>query len=91
MVPPEADVPRIARVGTPLKELQETVAALPPAPPAMAAYLAKVRTGTHTIVDEDVEALKAAGCSEDEIFEQTVAAAVDEGLRRLGAGLRAVG
>jgi alkylhydroperoxidase family enzyme len=42
-------------------------------------------------VDEDVEALKASGCSEDEIFEQTVAAAVGEGLRRLEAGMRALG
>jgi alkylhydroperoxidase family enzyme len=78
-------------VRRPLEELQETVAALPPAPPAMSAYLEKVRTRAHTIVDGDVSALKAAGYSEDEIFEQTVAAAVDEGLRRLGAGLRAVG
>lgn len=75
----------------PLVELRETVAALPPAPPVMAAYLAKVRTGAHAIVDEDVEALRAAGCSEDEIFEQTVAVAVGEGLRRLDAGLRALG
>ncbi len=78
-------------MGTPLEELRETVTALPPAAPAMSAYLEKVRTGAHAIVDADVEALKAAGCSEDEIFEQTVAAAVGEGLRRLDAGLRAVG
>ena len=67
------------------------MAAIPPAPPAMAAYLEKVRTGAHAVVDEDVEALLAAGCSEDEIFEQTVAVAVGEGLRRLDAGLRALG
>jgi alkylhydroperoxidase family enzyme len=82
---------KIALVATPLDELRETVAALPSAPPSMAGYLDKVRTAAHAIVDEDVEALKAAGCSEDEIFEQTVAAAVGEGLRRLDAGLRAVG
>lgn len=75
-------------MGTPLEELREAIAALPTAPPAMASYLEKVRTGAFRIVDEDVEALKAAGCSEDEIFEQTVAAAVGEGLRRLDAGLR---
>jgi alkylhydroperoxidase family enzyme len=78
-------------VGAPLDELRETVTALPPAPPAMAAYLEQVRTGAYAIVDGDVEALKAAGCSEDEIFEQTVAVAVGEGLRRLDAGLRALG
>jgi alkylhydroperoxidase family enzyme len=82
---------RIALVPTPLEELRETVAALPAPPPPMAAYLGQVRTGAHAIVDEDVEALKAAGCSEDEIFEQTVAVSVGEGLRRLEAGLKALG
>ena len=57
----------------------------------MASYLDKVRTGAYRIVDEDVEALKEAGCSEDAIFEQTVAVAVGEGLRRLEAGMRALG
>jgi alkylhydroperoxidase family enzyme len=57
----------------------------------MAPYLDKVRTAAHTVTDEDVEELKASGCSEDEIFEQTVAAAVGEGLRRLDAGFRALG
>lgn len=78
-------------MGTPFEELRDAVAALPPAPPAMAAYLEQVRTGAHAIADEDVAALKAAGCSEDEIFEQTVAVAVGEGLRRLDAGLQALG
>jgi alkylhydroperoxidase family enzyme len=57
----------------------------------MVGYLEQVRTGAYAILDEDVEALKQAGCSEDEIFEQTVAAAVGEGFRRLDAGLRALG
>ena len=76
---------------TALDELREAVAALPPAPPALAGYLAQVRTGAYAITDADVEALKATGCSEDEIFEQTVAVAVAEGLRRRDAGLRALG
>ena len=76
---------------TALEELRETVAGLPPAAPAMAPYLDKVRSAAHAVTDEDVEALKASGCSEDEIFEQTVAAAVGEGLRRLDAGFRALG
>ena len=75
----------------PLEQLREAVAGIPPAPPVMAAYLDGVRTAAYRITDDDVEALKAAGCSEDEIFEQTVAAAVGEGLRRLDAGLRALG
>ena len=60
-------------------------------PEAMAAYLAKVRECAYTITDADVDALKAAGLSEDEIFEQTVAAAVGQGLRRLDAAMEAIG
>ena len=74
-----------------LDELREAVAALPPAPRVMAPYLDKVGTRAYEIADDDVEALKAAGCSEDEIFELTVAVAVAEGFRRLDAGLRALG
>jgi alkylhydroperoxidase family enzyme len=48
----------------------------------MERYLAKVRARAYTVTDADVAELKAAGLSEDEIFEQTVAAAISEGLRR---------
>jgi hypothetical protein len=61
-----------------------------PAHPDFAAYLGKVRTAAYTVTDADVEALKAAGHSEDEIFEQTVSAAVAAGLLRLEAGLEAL-
>jgi alkylhydroperoxidase family enzyme len=57
----------------------------------MASYLAKVRTGAYAVTDADVEALEAAGLTEDEIFEQTVAAVVGEGFRRLDAAMRAIG
>jgi len=57
----------------------------------MASYLQKVRERAYTVTDAEVEALKAAGLSEDEIFEQTVAVAVDEGLRRLDAAARVLG
>ena len=57
------------------------------APPEFATYLAKVRRDAYKVTDGDVEALKAAGFSEDEIFEQTVSAAVAAGLERLDAGL----
>ena len=56
--------------------------------PAFETYLGKVRTGAYAVTDQDVEALKEAGYSEDEIFEQTVSAAVAAGLLRLDAGLR---
>ena len=75
----------------PLDELRAAVDALPAPPPVVAPYLEQVRSRAYAIEDADVEALKAAGCSEDEIFEQTVAVAVREGLRRLDAGLRALG
>jgi alkylhydroperoxidase family enzyme len=70
-------------VTSPLDQLRAS-AALQPAP-GMEAYLEKVRTRAYTLSDADVEALKEAGFDEDEIFEQTVAAAVAEGLRRLDA------
>jgi alkylhydroperoxidase family enzyme len=61
-----------------------------PMPADFAAYLDKVRTRASTVTDTDVEALKAAGHSEDEIFEQTVSAAVAAGLLRLEEGLEAL-
>jgi hypothetical protein len=61
-----------------------------PAPPDFDSYLEKVRTHAYTVTDADVEALKAAGHTEDEIFEQTVSAAVAAGLVRLEAGLGAM-
>ena len=69
------------------------VAARPdrPVPAAMEPYLEKVRHGAYRVTDGDVNELRAAGFSEDEIFEQTVSAAVSEGLVRLEAALRAVG
>jgi alkylhydroperoxidase family enzyme len=59
--------------------------------PQFETYLRKVRSGAYAVTDADVEALKAAGYSEDEIFEQTVSAAVSAGLLRLDAGLWALG
>jgi len=66
-----------------LDQLRANASALPPAPDAMAGYLEQVRTRAYTITDRDVEALKEAGLSEDESFEQTVGLAIGEGLRRL--------
>ena len=59
--------------------------------PRLEAYLAKVRERAYAVTDADVQALKDAGVSEDEIFEQTVAAAVAEGLRRWDAAERVIG
>ncbi len=75
----------------PIEELRAVVAATEPARPELTGYLALVRQRAYAITDAEVEALKAAGVSEDEIFEQTVAAAIDEGLRRLDAAARVIG
>jgi alkylhydroperoxidase family enzyme len=57
------------------------------APPEFATYLEKVRLHAYRVTNCDVERLKDAGFSEDEIFEQTVSTAVAAGLERLDAGL----
>ena len=67
----------------PIAELRDVVTAIGPAPPEMDTYLEKVRDRAYAVVDRDTEALKEAGFSEDAIFEQTVAVAIAEGLRRL--------
>jgi hypothetical protein len=74
-----------------IAQLRAVVADAPTAPESMAPYLAKVRERAYTVTDADIEALKNAGSSEDEIFEQTVAAAVAQGLRRLDIVTRVIG
>jgi alkylhydroperoxidase family enzyme len=74
-----------------LQALRANVASTAAAAPELASYLEKVRTRAYTVTDADVERLKAAGLSEDEIFEQTVAAAISEGLRRLDAASAVIG
>jgi alkylhydroperoxidase family enzyme len=67
--------------------LRAVVAEMPPPAEAMATYLAKVRERAYSVTDADVEQLKADGFSEDEIFEQTVAVAIAQGLRRYDAAM----
>jgi alkylhydroperoxidase family enzyme len=55
------------------------------------AYLDKVRQRAYRIVDSDVDALTAAGLSDDAIFEVTVATALGAAERRLTAGLSLLG
>jgi hypothetical protein len=74
-----------------IDELRAMVGAAAPARPELARYLAQVRQCAYTITDADVDALKDVGVPEDEIFEQTVATAVGEGLRRLDAAREAIG
>ena len=70
--------------------LRTIVAEMPPAAEVMEPYLAKVRECAYSVTDADVEELKK-GCSEDEIFEQTVAAAIAQGLRRYDAAMDVIG
>jgi len=53
-------------------------------------YTKKVRDEAWSITDSDVDDLRAAGHSEDEIFEMTVAAALGASLRMLDAGMQAL-
>jgi hypothetical protein len=78
-------------VADPIAELREVVSGSSPAPSEMAAYLEKVRDRAYAVTDRDIEMIKAAGFSEDEIFEQTVAVAIAEGLRRLDLANKAIG
>ncbi len=59
-------------------------------PPEFTAYLETVRMQAYKVTDRDVQALKDAGFSEDQIFEHTVSTAVAAGLERLEAGLGAL-
>jgi hypothetical protein len=59
-------------------------------PEALRTYVDKVSRHAYKVTDEDVAALRAAGYSEDQIFELTVSCAVGAGMRRHDAGLRAI-
>ena len=69
----------------PIDELRRLSASRPVPPPTQTSYLEKVRGRAYAITDRDVQELKAAGLSEDEIFEATIGVAIAEGLRRLDA------
>jgi hypothetical protein len=73
-----------------LDQLRAVVETYPP-DERMTAYLQKVHARAYTVTDADVQALKDVGIEEDTIFEQTVAAAISEGLRRLEAAEQVIG
>lgn len=70
--------------------VREAIAAGRGVPPGLADYVRKVSFAAHTVTDEDIEALKRAGFTEDQIFEATVSVALGAGLKRLRAGLDAL-
>jgi AhpD family alkylhydroperoxidase len=53
-------------------------------------YTATVRDASHQVADADIDGITAAGASEDEIFEVTVAAAVGAALRTFDIGRHAI-
>ncbi|MCI0570862.1 MAG: hypothetical protein L0Y66_08930 [Myxococcaceae bacterium] len=60
-------------------------------PQELAGFIGKVHALAYKVTEEDVQALRAAGYSEDALFELTVSAALGAGLERLDAALAAVG
>jgi hypothetical protein len=66
--------------------LRRRIAAGEPAEP----YLEKVRRHAYRVAEGDIEAMREAGYSEDEIFELTLAAALGAADTRLAAGLAAL-
>lgn len=59
-------------------------------PEALRPYVDKVANHAYKVTDQDVAALKAAGHSDDTIFEITVAAAVGAALHRVARGMAAL-
>lgn len=59
-------------------------------PADLKGYVDKVALHAYEVTDEDIEALKRAGYSEDAVFEITVSAALGAGTGRLGLGLAAL-
>jgi alkylhydroperoxidase/carboxymuconolactone decarboxylase family protein YurZ len=59
-------------------------------PPELASYVEKVTCHAYMVTDADVEALRQAGYSQDQILELTVSAALGAGLHRVRAAFRAL-
>jgi alkylhydroperoxidase family enzyme len=56
----------------------------------LSGYVEKLRRHAYRIQDSDIERLCAAGYSEDQVFEVTIAAALGAGDARLHVGLSAL-
>jgi len=59
-------------------------------PAPLDSYILRVRDQSYRITDRDIDTLTAAGISEDEIFELTVAAALGAAMLSFNAGMRAL-
>jgi hypothetical protein len=63
---------------------------IPGSPQPLAVYMEKVARHAYRVTDEDVQALLAAGYSQDQIFEATLCVALSAAHQRLQAGLGAL-
>jgi hypothetical protein len=82
---------RVAEAPGKLSPLIRTAALSGSAVPTVAqTYTDKVRRHAYKVTDRDVEHLRAAQWSEDDIFELTVATALGAGLSRLAQARRAL-
>jgi len=59
-------------------------------PAELDGYVGKVADHSYAITDLDVDGLRRAGYTEDQIFELTLSSALGAGLGRLDVGLRAL-
>jgi hypothetical protein len=73
------------------RALRAAVASGVDVPADLAPVIAKIRAHAYKVTDEDIEALKKAGRSEDEIFELTCAAALGVSIHRATRALAAAG
>ena len=80
------DTPETVRRGV----LQHAAGARDGVPPALTRYVDLVARHAYRVTNEDVAALRAAGHSDDTIFEITVAAAVGAAMHGLERGLAAL-
>ncbi|MDV7087973.1 hypothetical protein GXW84_15235 [Rhodococcus sp. IEGM 248] len=71
--------------------LRTAAAAGDPLPEPWQAYAAMVRDASYAITDTDIGRFLAAGPTEDQVFEVTVAAAVGAALESFDAGMSALG
>jgi alkylhydroperoxidase family enzyme len=67
--------------------IRAVLVASKPVSGTLGAFAIKVQENSAAITDEHIAALKAAGYSDEQIFECIVAAAVGAGMVRLEAGL----
>ena len=66
------------------------VAGIKPLPAEAQALVAKIHHHAWRIADADIAALRAAGWSDERVFELVIASAVGAGAQRLNAGLQAL-